>query len=378
MNLAQLRREREAKLPQRVQTLRSSTKNQRPAGGSREPGELYVNFPDRQIGFVNASKNPEDLIAVRFFSAATNYAAGDFVIEAGRGYKAKTAIVAGPFDEADWDTLSIEGESEPPIAPGDIDEYWRGDKTWQTLDKAAVGLGNVDNTSDASKPISGATQTALNLKANIASPTLTGDPKAPTPPPGDNDTSIATTAFVAASFAPIMNPTFGGNPQSQTPPPGDNDLSIATTAFVQGEIAGKAPINSPTFTGDPKAPTPPLADADTSIATTKFVKDQGYLTDAPSDGLVYGRKNAPGPPSSAAPTPTTIRLQAPLQDGQLWWKSSTGAMFIWYDDGNSQQWVQVAGTLESPYPLVRATAQSRNRIVNGAMQISVRRMATVA
>jgi len=36
--------------------------------------------------------------------------------------------------------------------------------------------------------------------ATIASPTFTGDPKAPTPTPGDNDTSIATTAFVDAAI----------------------------------------------------------------------------------------------------------------------------------------------------------------------------------
>lgn len=35
--------------------------------------------------------------------------------------------------------------------------------------KSQVGLGNVDNTSDASKPVSTATQTALNLKANTSS-----------------------------------------------------------------------------------------------------------------------------------------------------------------------------------------------------------------
>jgi hypothetical protein len=35
--------------------------------------------------------------------------------------------------------------------------------------KADVGLGNVDNVSDANKPVSSATQTALNLKANTAS-----------------------------------------------------------------------------------------------------------------------------------------------------------------------------------------------------------------
>lgn len=38
---------------------------------------------------------------------------------------------------------------EPSIATGTTSQYWRGDKSWQTLDKAAVGLGNVDNTSDA-------------------------------------------------------------------------------------------------------------------------------------------------------------------------------------------------------------------------------------
>jgi hypothetical protein len=40
--------------------------------------------------------------------------------------------------------------------------------------KAHVGLGNVDNTTDANKPVSTATQTALDLKANLAGPTFTG------------------------------------------------------------------------------------------------------------------------------------------------------------------------------------------------------------
>jgi lysophospholipase L1-like esterase len=40
--------------------------------------------------------------------------------------------------------------------------------------KTQVGLDQVDNTSDANKPISTATQTALNAKANINSPTFTG------------------------------------------------------------------------------------------------------------------------------------------------------------------------------------------------------------
>lgn len=48
-------------------------------------------------------------------------------------------------------------------------------------------------------------QESDGLKAPLASPALTGNPTAPTPAPGDNDTSIATTAFVAAANA--MLPT---------------------------------------------------------------------------------------------------------------------------------------------------------------------------
>lgn len=40
--------------------------------------------------------------------------------------------------------------------------------------KTDLSLENVDNTSDANKPVSTATQTALNLKANLAGPTFTG------------------------------------------------------------------------------------------------------------------------------------------------------------------------------------------------------------
>jgi hypothetical protein len=53
---------------------------------------------------------------------------------------------------------------EATISAGTTGQYYRGDKSFQTLDKTAVGLGNVDNTSDANKPVSTATQTALDGK----------------------------------------------------------------------------------------------------------------------------------------------------------------------------------------------------------------------
>jgi hypothetical protein len=47
-------------------------------------------------------------------------------------------------------------------------------KTSLVLVKADVGLANVTNTSDLNKPVSTAQQTALDLKANLAAPSLTG------------------------------------------------------------------------------------------------------------------------------------------------------------------------------------------------------------
>lgn len=40
---------------------------------------------------------------------------------------------------------------EPSITAGTVGQYWRGDKSWQTLNASAVGLGNVPNT-DATNP----------------------------------------------------------------------------------------------------------------------------------------------------------------------------------------------------------------------------------
>ena len=78
------------------------------------------------------------------------------------------------------------------------------------LTSAMVGLGNVDNTSDLNKPVSTATQAALDLiasttnlalKAPLNSPAFTGVPIAPTAIIGTNTTQIATTAYVTATLA---------------------------------------------------------------------------------------------------------------------------------------------------------------------------------
>jgi hypothetical protein len=64
------------------------------------------------------------------------------------------------------------------------------------LTKSSVGLANVDNTADANKPVSTAAQVAIDLKADLVSPVLTGTPSAPTASFSTDSTQIATTAFV--------------------------------------------------------------------------------------------------------------------------------------------------------------------------------------
>lgn len=67
--------------------------------------------------------------------------------------------------------------------------------------KGDVGLANVDNTADTAKPVSTAQQTALNLKADLASPTFTGNVVVPNQAAGDNTTKAANTAFVTGAVA---------------------------------------------------------------------------------------------------------------------------------------------------------------------------------
>ena len=67
------------------------------------------------------------------------------------------------------------------------------------LTKSSVGLGNVDNTSDANKPVSTATQTALDLKANKAAPTFTGTVTASNDLVVDGNLTVNGTTFNASS-----------------------------------------------------------------------------------------------------------------------------------------------------------------------------------
>lgn len=106
---------------------------------------------------------------------SVNTRTGDITLtksDVGLGNADNTSDASKPVSTAVQTALN---GKENTISTGANSQYFRGDKSWQTLDKSAVGLGNVDNTSDTSKPVSTATQTALNGKANTSHTHLRAD-----------------------------------------------------------------------------------------------------------------------------------------------------------------------------------------------------------
>ncbi len=128
------------------------------------------------------------------------------------------------------------------------------------ISASMVGLGSVDNTSDLAKPISTATQTALDLKASNTALALKA-----------NATDLALKADITSLNlkAPIASPTFTGTVSGITATMVglanvDNTTDLAkpissatqtaldlkaNASDVSTSLALKAPISSPTFTG---------------------------------------------------------------------------------------------------------------------------------
>jgi hypothetical protein len=74
----------------------------------------------------------------------------------------------------------------------------------------------------------------------LVSPEFTGIPIAPTASAGTNTTQVATTAFVATSFAPLSSPALTGIPTAPTAAANTNTTQLATTAFVTTAVSSKA------------------------------------------------------------------------------------------------------------------------------------------
>lgn len=113
---------------------------------------------------------------------------------------------------------------------------------------------------------------AIDLKANIDSPALTGTPTSTTSDIGDNSTRIATTAHVKA-YSDDTADAYSAQALSDAKDYTDDEIDAlftdTTNRGVQ-TIDKKSNIASPTFTGTPKSTTPPNDDNSTRIATTNY------------------------------------------------------------------------------------------------------------
>jgi hypothetical protein len=171
--------------------------------------------------------------------------------------------------------------------------------------KSMVGLGSVDNTSDSTKPISIATQAALDiksdssyvnatlalkanvatvdsliaLKATLASPILTGVPKAPTASPRNNSTQIATTAYTDAAIAIA----------SANANTGIADNSVTSAKIVNGAVTD-AKITS--VSGSKITGVIPVANGGTGQTTVPgILSTLGFASNNVAIGLVAGTPN---------------------------------------------------------------------------------------
>jgi DNA-binding protein len=202
------------------------------------------------------------------------------------------------------------------------------------ITKTMVGLGSVDNISDAAKPVSTATQTELNLKAPLASPALTGVPTAPTATAGTATTQVATTAFVGTAVSNLVASAPAAlDTLNELATALGNDANFSTT--LTNNLAAKAPLASPALTG---------------TATVVNLTASGTVT-LPAAGIVFsdGTQAKAGVPSVTA-FATAIAASATLAAGQAdKFVPLTGAVVITlpatgYATGQSVDFYQVSGT----------------------------------
>ncbi len=160
--------------------------------------------------------------------------------QVGLGNVDDTADLDKPVSSAQQAAINV-AAAAAAAAQADIDTHTADTDNPHAVNAADIGLGNVDNTSDAAKPISDATQIALNLKAPLLSPALTGTPTAPTAAPGTNTTQLATTAYVdAADTAQAADITAAADAADAAQAAADAAQADATQALADAAAAQAA------------------------------------------------------------------------------------------------------------------------------------------
>lgn len=181
---------------------------------------------------------------------------------------ADTGVAAGTYGGVTLDKKgrAVAATTYLPIASGGT-----GNGSGQAVSAAKLATARTIN----GVPFDGTANIAItdDSKAPLNSPQLTGDPRAPTPAAGDNDTSIATTAFVQAAIAALVN----GSPEALNQL---NELAAALgnnpnyATDMATALGLKANSESPNLTGTPKAPRPAVGTNTDQIQTAAGVLAQ--------------------------------------------------------------------------------------------------------
>ena len=261
---------------------------------------------------ITASKISNGTIMGAQINAAADIAAtkiaGTAVTQADTGTITSTMILNGTIIDADINESAAIAQSKvlglvpalaalAPIASPTFTGTVSG------ITKSMVGLPNVDNTTDALKPISTATQTALDLKAPLISPTFTGTVTLPVGTITSGmildgtilNADINATAAIAATKIAGTAVTQADTGTIATGMLADSSVTSAkiadgtivdadinaSAAIAQSKISGlsssfalKADLTSPTFTGTPVAPTAAAGTNTTQLATTAYVRGE--------------------------------------------------------------------------------------------------------
>ena len=132
--------------------------------------------------------------------------------------------------------------------------------------------------------------TAKTVNDLVASGGDIGAATATTPATGDNDTSVATTAFVKAqAYATLASPALTGTPTAPTAAADTNTTQVATTAYVQTELGDRAATGANEFSAA-QAVTPSVQTSAGALDmdASNFIEVAGVSYNTQPTGLVVG------------------------------------------------------------------------------------------
>ena len=291
----------------------------------------FPNYTYVQLNYLSIATAQSDYVPYNY--ATNNITLGSYTVYTNKVPSAGGEVVNKTYVDTTFPTFGFVSSTYAPKA----NPTFTG--TVSGITKAMVGLANVDNTSDLNKPISTATQTALNLKADLASPALTGIPTAPTASAGTNTIQIATTAFVTSAIGAGGVTSFSAGSTGFTPNTATTGaivlagtLNVANGGTGVTTSTGSTSVvlsASPTLTGIPLAPTASAGTNTTQIATTAFVTTAvsavGIPTQINATAINTSVSLYPAWFQSIAGGSSTVYVES---DGSLFYNPSTNRLTV--------------------------------------------------